>query len=66
MNLTNVEFRDENDANFNLSLSCQSYNADEPSIPYPDTFDMSHDGITIFLQCKNAKGETVVVSYSGD
>jgi hypothetical protein len=33
--------------NFNISLPCNSYNVEQPEIPYPKEFDPSHGGIYI-------------------
>ncbi len=52
--------------NFNLSIDCNSYNALKPSQPYPQNYDMSHDGPSIYLKCLDLNNKIICTSYCGD
>jgi hypothetical protein len=49
-----------------VSLACDSYDAMEPLVPYPETFNTAHDGISMFLNCVNSEGCEFLVEYWGD
>lgn len=38
-----------------LPLTCNSYNTENPETPYPDNFDMSHDGVIVLCFCEDNK-----------
>lgn len=52
------------------SLGCSfpvnSYNTEEPEIPYPENFSLAHDGICIYLDCQDKQGKLHRVVYWGD
>ena len=58
------DFDSRNSGNkiFNLSFSCDSYNTDEPLIPYPKKFEIPHDGVHVGCELENNK----IVFYWGD
>ena len=56
----------EKDVAEKLGINCLSYNIKEPRFPYPDKFDMRHDGIHMHLQCIDKNGKVITVCYWGD
>jgi len=40
----------DNSIRFNLSLPCNSYDAENPEIEYPENFQLDHDGVFVYLQ----------------
>ena len=54
------------DVDFNLSLTCASYNAEIPRCPYPKNFELDHDGVYVYLRCRERDGRIVTIKYWGD
>ncbi len=50
---------------FGISMQCNSYDVEVPLVPYPNNFDLRHDGIYIYLQCVDSKGERFTTCYWG-
>lgn len=48
--------------NFKLSVTCNSYNTEEPSVSYPKNFPLDHDGVHVYCLCSN----NIKCSYWGD
>lgn len=57
---------DPDGIDFNLSLTCASYNAELPKYPYPRNFELDHDGVYVYLQCRERDGRMVTIKYWGD
>jgi hypothetical protein len=51
---------------FNIGFECNSYNVNNPLIPYPDDFDISHDGKYIYCQCIDKNNKIIYCCYWGD
>jgi hypothetical protein len=51
---------------FKCWLPLNSYNANEPEIPYHENFDTFHDGNNIYLECLNENDEPFRIKYWGD
>ena len=61
--------KDNNDIHndfWKLSLPVNSYNSENPLIKYPSNFDLSHDGIYIYLLYEDLKGNIFCMNYWGD
>lgn len=50
---------------FGISMECNSYDVESPRIPYPKNFNLMHDGIYVYLQCVDSKGERFTTCYWG-
>lgn len=50
---------------FGISMECNSYDVETPLVPYPKNFDLRHDGIYVYLQCVDGKGERFTTCYWG-
>jgi hypothetical protein len=57
---------DVDSVDMTLAIDCNSYNALEPKIPYPNNYDLNHDGIFVYLTCKNEDGVISHIKYWGD
>lgn len=74
LELVNVEENDNEDNEgceddnkpFRTYFSVNSYDPMEPQISYPKFFDLSHDGIHIYLDCTDRNGDPLRVSFWGD
>jgi hypothetical protein len=49
-----------------LSCVCNSYNIEEPKVPYPDNFDTDHDGVYMYAQVSDSNGNKKCTCYWGD
>lgn len=50
----------------NISLPVESYNLQNPKIPYHPNVDLCHDGPDIYLEIVTLDGKNKVISFSGD
>jgi len=57
---------DDNENIFDLSLPVDSYDAENPKVPYPENMDLAHDGIYIYVLCEDENGNEFKVCYWGD
>lgn len=51
---------------FTRGLEVHSYNVETPQVSYPKEFDLSHDGIYIYLLCRDENGVEFQFVYWGD
>lgn len=49
-----------------MGIICNSYNSQRPSVKYPSNFELSHDGVYVYMECIKHNGDAIVVKYWGD
>lgn len=54
------------DLDFTFHLPVNSYDVFGPETPFPENFDLAHDGIYIYLQCLDADGKQFIMTFWGD
>ena len=49
-----------------LWLECNSYNTENPEKEYPKNFHLDHDGVYVYTECIDSKGNIIYSKYCGD